>query len=72
MSPFMIKLNLAKRPVLVWCVLYHNRVKVIFPFFVTSGLQFAPASDAGALAPGMIPIWTAIALILSRESGLEI
>ena len=34
---------------------------VIFPFFVTSGLQFAPASDAGALAPGMIPIWTALA-----------
>ncbi len=34
---------------------------IIFPFFVTSGLQFAPASDAGVLAPGMIPIWTALA-----------
>ncbi len=33
----------------------------IFPFVVSSGLAYAPASDAGALAPGMLPFWTALA-----------
>ena len=31
-----------------------------FPAIVMAGLQFAPASDAGALAPGMLPFWTAL------------
>jgi len=33
----------------------------VFPFVVSKGLAFAPASDAGALAPGMLPFWTALA-----------
>ncbi|NRB02452.1 MAG: DMT family transporter [Rhodobacteraceae bacterium] len=33
----------------------------IFPYIVSSGLSFAPASDGGALAPGMLPFWTALA-----------
>lgn len=32
-----------------------------FPAVVISGLQFAPASDAGPLAPGTLPFWTAFA-----------
>jgi drug/metabolite transporter (DMT)-like permease len=32
-----------------------------FPAIMMAGLQFAPASDAGALAPGMLPFWTALA-----------
>jgi drug/metabolite transporter (DMT)-like permease len=31
-----------------------------FPAILMTGLQFAPASDAGALAPGMLPFWTAL------------
>lgn len=33
----------------------------VFPFVVSTGLAYAPASDAGALAPGMLPFWTALA-----------
>ena len=33
----------------------------IFPFVVSKGLAYAPASDAGPLAPGMLPFWTALA-----------
>lgn len=33
----------------------------VFPFVVSSGLAYAPASDGGALAPGMLPFWTALA-----------
>ena len=62
MSPFMIKLGIWPKGQSwfgVFCITIGS--SVIFPFFVTSGLQFAPASDAGVLAPGMIPIWTAMA-----------
>ncbi|WP_299756335.1 DMT family transporter [uncultured Boseongicola sp.] len=33
----------------------------IFPFVISKGLTYAPASDGGALAPGMLPFWTALA-----------
>ncbi len=33
----------------------------IFPYIVSTGLAHAPASDGGALAPGMLPFWTALA-----------
>ncbi|WP_238371853.1 DMT family transporter [Heliomarina baculiformis] len=33
----------------------------VFPYLVSMGLAFAPASDGGALAPGMLPFWTALA-----------
>jgi len=33
----------------------------VFPFVVSKGLTYAPASDGGALAPGMLPFWTALA-----------
>jgi drug/metabolite transporter (DMT)-like permease len=33
----------------------------VFPFVVTKGLAYAPASDGGVLAPGMLPFWTALA-----------
>lgn len=32
-----------------------------FPYVLSKGLSFAPASDGGALAPGMLPFWTALA-----------
>lgn len=33
----------------------------VFPFVVSKGLAYAPASDGGALAPGMLPFWAALA-----------
>ena len=40
----------------------------IFPYIVSSGLAYAPASDGGALAPGILPFWTAMAAyILAGE-----
>jgi drug/metabolite transporter (DMT)-like permease len=33
----------------------------VFPFVISMGLAYAPASDGGALAPGMLPFWTALA-----------
>ena len=38
------------------------------PFLISKGLSFANASDGGALAPGMLPFWTALAAyIITRE-----
>ncbi|KMW59886.1 Permease of the drug/metabolite transporter (DMT) superfamily [Candidatus Rhodobacter oscarellae] len=40
----------------------------VFPYVVSKGLAYAPASDGGALAPGMLPFWTALAAyILAGE-----
>ena len=40
----------------------------VFPYVVSSGLAYAPASDGGALAPGILPFWTALAAYaLTRE-----
>ena len=40
----------------------------VFPFVVSKGLAYAPASDGGVLAPGMLPFWTALAAYaLARE-----
>lgn len=33
----------------------------VFPYVVSMGLAYAPASDGGALAPGILPFWTALA-----------
>ena len=36
----------------------------VFPYIISTGLAFAPASDGGALAPGMLPFWTALAVFV--------
>ena len=36
----------------------------VCPYLISQGLFYAPASDAGALAPGMLPFWTALAAFL--------
>jgi len=42
-----------------------------FPALVIAGLQIAPASDAGPLAPGTLPFWTAIAaaVMMGEKTG---
>lgn len=65
MSPFMFKLGVIPRG-LSWfggfAVMFG--ASAVFPFFISQGLFYAPASDAGALAPGMLPLWTALAAFL--------
>ncbi|MGB1546426.1 MAG: DMT family transporter [Candidatus Puniceispirillaceae bacterium] len=62
MSPFMLKLGVMPRG-LGWfggfAVMFG--ASAVFPFLISQGLFYAPASDAGALAPGMLPFWTALA-----------
>ena len=36
----------------------------IFPYIVSSGLAYAPASDGGALAPGILPFWINLVILL--------
>ena len=39
-----------------------------FPYLISTGVFYAPASDAGALAAGMLPFWTALfAFIITGE-----
>ena len=45
----------------------------VFPYLISSGVYYAPASDAGALAPGMLPFWTALfAFIITGEKPSRI
>ena len=72
MAPFMIKYDLIPRG-LSWLKagMLMIGASAIFPYIVSSGLSFAPASDGGVLAPGMLPFWTALAafLILGEKLG---
>lgn len=64
MAPVMWKLGvMPPRASASWprAVMLMFGASAVFPFVVSSGLAFAPASDAGALAPGMLPFWTALA-----------
>ena len=65
MAPFMIKYDLIPRG-LSWLKagMLMIGASAIFPYIVSSGLSFAPASDGGVLAPGMLPFWTALAAFL--------
>lgn len=63
MSPLMFKLGVFPRgqswPKSLMLML---GASAISPFLISSGLGQAPASDGGALAPGMLPFWTALAV----------
>ena len=65
MAPLMIKYDLIPRG-LPWLKagMLMIGASAIFPYIVSSGLSFAPASDGGVLAPGMLPFWTALAAFL--------
>ena len=62
MAPLMIKYDLIPRG-LSWLKagMLMIGASAIFPYIVSSGLSYAPASDGGVLAPGMLPFWTALA-----------
>ena len=72
MAPFMIKYDLIPRG-LSWLKagMLMIGASAIFPYIVSSGLSFAPASDGGVLAPGMLPFWTALAAFLMLGEKLD-
>ena len=69
MIPWMWKLGILPRGV-PWprALILMIGASAVFPYVVSKGLEFAPASDGGALAPGMLPFWAALAAYaLARE-----
>lgn len=72
MAPFMMKYDLIPRG-LSWLKagMLMIGASAIFPYIVSSGLSFAPASDGGVLAPGMLPFWTALAAFFILGERLD-
>lgn len=62
MIPFMLKLGIFPLGQ-SWprAIIIMIGASAVFPYIVSSGLAYAPASEGGALAPGMLPFWTALA-----------
>ena len=59
--PFMIKLGVLVRgqgAVSIFMLTLGS--SAVFPYLISLGLFYASASDAGAMAPGMLPFWTAL------------
>ena len=67
--PFMLKLGVVLRGQnLIGTFMLTVGASAISPYVISTGLFYAPASDAGALAPGMLPFWTALfAVLLAGE-----
>ena len=74
MSPFMFKIGILPlgQSWLKALILMFG-ASAISPYLISSGLTHAPASDGGALAPGMLPFWTALAayFIIGEKPGLS-
>jgi drug/metabolite transporter (DMT)-like permease len=62
MAPLMLKFDLLPRGQ-SWprSIVLMIGASAVFPYIVSNGLAYAPASDGGALAPGILPFWTALA-----------
>lgn len=66
LSPVMLKLGI--RPPsninVVGVLMLTVGASVLFPYLLSSALLFAPASDAGILAPGTLPFWSALSAFI--------
>ncbi len=63
LSPLMLKFDLIPRgQSWISALILMIGASAIFPYIVSSGLVYAPVSDGGALAPGILPFWTALAV----------
>ena len=59
--PFMIKLGvLVRGQGVVSIFMLTLGSSAVFPYLISLGLFYASASDAGAMAPGMLPFWTSL------------
>ena len=45
---------------LITRVIFALGASALFPWVLSVGLYYSPASNAGALAPGTLPFWTAL------------
>ena len=74
MLPLMLKLGVIIRGQSIFSLLMIALgATAVFPYLISTGVYYAPASDAGALAPGMLPFWTALfAFIITREKPSRI
>jgi drug/metabolite transporter (DMT)-like permease len=61
MLPIMFKLGIfIKGQSILSLLMIALGATAAFPYLISSGVYYAPASDAGALAPGMLPFWTTL------------
>ena len=69
MAPLMLHLGiLPPGNNLITRVIFALGASALFPWVLSVGLYYSPASNAGALAPGTLPFWTAlIAYLIVRE-----
>ena len=74
MIPLMLKLGVIIKGQSIFSVLMIALgATAIFPYLISTGVYYAPASDAGALAPGMLPFWTALfAFLITGEKPSKI
>ena len=71
-SPLMIKLGvLVRGQSFISTFMLTLGSSAVFPFFISLGLSYASASDAGALAPGMLPFWAALFSWLILREGVS-
>ena len=74
MVPLMFKLGVIIKGQSIFSVLMIALgATAVFPYLISNGVYYAPASDAGALAPGMLPFWTALfAFLITGEKPSKI
>ena len=81
MAPLMLQLGiLPPGNNLITRLIFALGASALFPWVLSVGLYYSPASNAGALAPGTLPFWTALIAYLivhekpefSRQIGLFI
>ena len=74
MLPFMLKLGVIIRGQSIFGLfMIALGATAVFPYLISTGVYYAPASDAGALAAGMLPFWTALfAFTITGEKPTKI
>ena len=79
MLPYMVKLGvMPPGNRLITKIIFALGASALFPWVLSMGLYYSPASNAGALGPGTLPFWTALVAFLitsekpnrSRKFGL--
>ena len=79
MLPYMVKLGvMPPGNRLITKIIFALGASALFPWVLSMGLYYSPASNAGALGPGTLPFWTALIAFLiisekpnrSRKFGL--
>ena len=67
--PYMVKLGvMPPGNRLITKIIFALGASALFPWVLSMGLYYSPASNAGALGPGTLPFWTAlIAFLITSE-----